>query len=119
MIVELADLLENLPGPANQTRCFMHIINLVIKSIIQQFDLPSSKGDKNFNEATKELLLLAGDINFEEDKLAGIDENGIDGIDGDNTEGWIDERETMSQEELDELDESIAPVRSLLTKVSN
>jgi hypothetical protein len=117
MIAELAELLENFPGAANQTRCFTHIINLVVKSIIQQFDLPTSKGDEDVNEATKELLLLAGDIDFEEEVMAGIDEE--DGVDGDNTEGWIDERETMSHEELDELEESVAPVRSLLTKVSH
>ena len=115
MIAELAELLENFPGPANQTRCFTHVINLVVKSIIRQFDLPTSKGDGNVNEATKELLLLAGDINFEEEAM-GKDEE--DGVDGDNTEGWIDERETMTKEELDELEESVAPVRSLLTKVS-
>ncbi len=116
MIVELADLLENFPGPANQTRCFTHIINLVVKSIIRQFDLPTSKGDKNYSEATKELLLLAGDIDSEEEAMARIDEK--DGVDGDNMEGWVDECETMSKEELGELEESVAPVRSLLTKVS-
>jgi hypothetical protein len=105
MIAELAELLENFPGPANQTRCFMHVINLVVKSIIRQFDLPTSKGDRNVNEATKELLLLAGDIDFKEEAMAGIDEE--DGVDGDNTEGWIDERETMTEEELDELEESV------------
>jgi hypothetical protein len=105
MIAELAELLENFPGPANQTRCFMHVINLVVKSIIRQFDLPTSKGDRNVNEATKELLLLAGDIDFKEEVMAGIDEE--DGVDGDNTEGWIDERETMTEEELDELEESV------------
>ena len=43
MIEELANLLDDFPGPANQTWCFLHIINLVVKSIIQQFDLPKSK----------------------------------------------------------------------------
>ena len=115
MIDELTHLIEDFPGPANQTRCFLHILNLVVKSIIRQFDLPTSKGDGNVNEATKELLLLAGDIDFEEEAM-GKDEE--DGVDGDNTEGWIDERETMTKEELDKLEESVAPVRSLLTKVS-
>jgi len=114
MIKELAELLDDFPGPANHTRCFTHVLNLVVKSIIRQFDLPSSEGD---NEVTKELLSLAGDIDIEEDVLAGVDEE--DGVDGesDNTEGWIDEREMMSEEELDELNDSIAPVRLLLTKV--
>ena len=118
MIAELAELLDNFPGPANQTRCFTHVINLVVKSIIRQFDLPTAKGpaDKHLNEATKALLALAGDIDFEEDALAGADEE--DSVEGDNIEGWVDEHATMSEEEVDELDESVAPVRLLLTKVN-
>jgi hypothetical protein len=37
-------------------------------------------------------------------------------LDGDNIEGWVDERAAMSKEEVDELDESVAPVWLLLTK---
>jgi len=118
MIAELAELLDNFPGPANQTRCFTHFINLVVKSIIRQFDLPTAKGpaDKYLNEATKELLALAGNIDYEEDALAGAYEE--DSVEDDNIEGWVDERATMSKEEVDELDESVAPVRLLLTKVN-
>lgn len=36
----------------------------------------------------------------------------------DNDEGWIDEREEMSEDELRELSASVAPVRLLLTKVT-
>ncbi|TFK61912.1 hypothetical protein BDN72DRAFT_749645, partial [Pluteus cervinus] len=38
MIEELVNLLDNFPGPANQTRCFTHVLNLVVKSMIKQFD---------------------------------------------------------------------------------
>jgi hypothetical protein len=68
------------------------------------------------NEATKELLALADDIDLEEDAMAGDEE---DGVDGDNIEGWVDERAAMSKEEVDELEESVAPVWLLLTKVNN
>ena len=30
MIEELANLLDDFPGPANQTRCFTHVLNLVL-----------------------------------------------------------------------------------------
>ena len=43
MIKELEKLVVNFPGSANQTRCFFHILNLVVKSIIRQFDVPKSK----------------------------------------------------------------------------
>jgi hypothetical protein len=118
MIAELANLLNNFPGPANQTRCFTHILNLVVKSVIRQFNLPKSKGDKILDEAAKELFDLAGNIEFEEDELARRDANEEEGDDDDNVEGWIDERTHMTDIELEELDESVEPVRLLLTKVS-
>jgi len=55
MIAELANLLDDFPGPANQTRCFTHILNLIVKSVIRQFDLPKSKGEKILDDAAKEL----------------------------------------------------------------
>jgi hypothetical protein len=109
MIEELADLLDDFPGPANQTRCFTHVLNLVVKSIIRQFDSPKSKTDKNLNEATNELFSLAGNIEFDEDEEED---------EADNVEGWIDERTLMTQEEVEKLDESVEPLRLLLTKVS-
>ena len=50
---------------------FLHILNFVVKSIIQQFDVPTSKKlsdgddvDENVDEGTEELLKLAGDIDL-------------------------------------------------------
>ena len=71
MINELAKLVDHFPGSTNQTRCFLHILNLVVKSIIQKFDIPTSKKlsdgddvDENVDEGTEELLKLAGDIDL-------------------------------------------------------
>jgi hypothetical protein len=44
MIEELAIQLNNFPGSASQVRCFVHILNLVVKSIMHQFDVPDKKG---------------------------------------------------------------------------
>ncbi|KAF8805658.1 hypothetical protein BYT27DRAFT_7104036 [Phlegmacium glaucopus] len=118
MISELADLLENFPGPANQTRCFTHVLNLVVKSVIRQSDLPKSKEDGVLDEASNELLSLSGNIEFEEAEVARRDgEDGAGGED-DNVEGWINECTIMNEAELEELDESVEPVHILLTKVS-
>jgi len=118
MIEELANLLENFPGPANQTRCFTHVLNLVVKSIIRQFDLPKTKGGAVLNEAAEELLNLAGNIEFEEAELEMRDAREGEDAEDDNIEGWVDERVLMTEEEVAELDESVAPVRLLLTKVT-
>ena len=118
MIKELAYLIDDFPGPANQTRCFTHILNLVVKSIIRQFDLPKSKSDLDdvLNAGTRELLSLAGNIDFEENESARDGEEGVAGEE-DNIEGWIDERTLMDEEDLNTLEESVDPVRVLLTKV--
>ena len=74
MVTDLADLLEDFPGPETQTRCFTHVLNLLVKSIIRQFDLLNSKGGRNqmFDEAAKELLSLPGNIDVEEDEASHI-----------------------------------------------
>jgi hypothetical protein len=126
MIEELAKLLDDFPGPANQTRCFLHILNLVVKSIIRQFDLPKSKktsddadeDDPTLDAATKELLKLAGDIDLEEwitVSASGDDSEAAD----DDEEGWVDEHEDMTEDDLKELVASMQPVRLLLTKVTS
>lgn len=125
MVEELDILIDDFAGPANQTRCFLHILNLVVKSIIRQFDLPTSKKtsdneddeDEITGEATKELLKLAREIELEEEITAsrGGEE---DAMDDDNDEGWVDERDEMTEAELRKLAESVKPVRLLLSKVS-
>ena len=117
MINELTNLLDDFPGPANQTRCFTHILNLVVKSVLRQFDLPKSKGDRILDDGAQELLSLAGNIEFEEDELARRDGKEGEENEDDNVEGWIDERILMTDIELEELDESVEPVHLLLTKV--
>ena len=123
MIEELAHLINDFPGPANQTQCFLHILNLVVKSIIRQFDLSKSKkttdsndDDDSMNEATEELLKLAGNIDLEEEITASAGDEG-DTTEDNNDEGWIDECKEMTEEELLELAKSVRPVWLLLTKV--
>ena len=113
------DLIDDFPGPANQTRCFTHVLNLVVKSIIRQFDLPNSWADKNqiFDEGTKELSSLAGNIDVEEEEASRDGEDGVAGEE-DNVGEWIDECTLLDEEDLEELDKSVEPVRLVLTKVS-
>jgi hypothetical protein len=124
MVEELANLLDDFPGPANQTRCFLHILNLVVKSIIRQFDLPKSKktsddedeDNATLDAATAELLKLAADIELEEQITVST---GDDEVADDDDEGWVDEHKEMTEDELKELAASVQPVRLLLTKVTS
>jgi len=115
MIAELAEILETFPGSANRTRCFTHILNLVARSIIHQFDLPKSQADAALNAADQELVDLAEELNDEE--MDG-DLELEDDTDEDDVEGWVDEYAQMLEEDRVELDESIRPVKLVLAKVS-
>jgi hypothetical protein len=121
MIDHLAGRLVEFPGAPNHARCFANILNLVIKSIMQQFDMPK----KRWNDVTDkgdELMGLAGDIEAKEHETQVEREESQEGPDDepsqDNTEGWVDERDGMAEEDLVDLDESVWPIRFLLTKVS-
>jgi hypothetical protein len=43
MVDKLAIQLDDFPGSASRVRCFAHILNLVVKSIMHQFDVPDKK----------------------------------------------------------------------------
>ena len=55
MIVELADQIESIPGAENCAWCFNHVVALVVKSSICQFDVPKGQADAALNEAEKAL----------------------------------------------------------------
>ena len=83
MIDELAELLDDFPGAENCTQCFTHILDLVTKSIMKQFDLLKARAGEALDAATQALANLAGDIESEEalmeDDLVGNDEEDDNG----------------------------------------
>src|SRR6266567_2301250 len=80
MVEHLATLLEGFPGAANQTRCFAHILNLVAKSVLRQFEAPKEKGGKVIDHAARELAAVFGELE-DEDEVSddGHNEGGGDG----------------------------------------
>jgi hypothetical protein len=127
MIEELSELLHDFPGEANRTRCFTHILNLVAKSIIKQFDVPKARANEALealDDAAKELAALAVDVDVEEQisreehLFEGEPEGDEDGDEDDNLDGWTDVRADLSDEEREELDKTLQPVRLVLVKAS-
>jgi hypothetical protein len=116
MIDELVDLLPNFPGQANRCRCFLHIVNLVAKTLLKQFDVPKKDISAALDAAEKELLELAEGIDIEE--MTTRVENPTDRADDDDVDGWQDETESLSTEEREELRKNTQPVRLVLVKVS-
>ena len=116
MIDKLSELLEEFPGSANHTRCFNHILNLVAKSVMKQFDLPKARAGEALDAAAEALAGLGGDIESQEmlpdGDLVGDEEK------DDNSDRLVDIRQEMSDEEIALLDNTLQPVRLVLAKVS-
>jgi hypothetical protein len=114
MIDHLAEILDTFPGSANRTRCFGHILNLVAKCIMRQFDSPKAKAS-DFEAALEGLAddLENGDVG------EGEDGNELDELDDDDDdEGIVSaSREGMGEEEIETLEESVKPVKQVLLKV--
>jgi hypothetical protein len=124
MVDELAVSLPNWTA-VNRTRCFAHIVNLIAKSLLKQFDVKSKKkkGDKDThnNESDHELddieVLVVG-LDDEEETMAqelDVDDDNIE--DEDDVKGWVDELEELTEEERKDLLMSICPVSRTLVKV--
>jgi len=114
MIDHLATILEAFPGSANRTRCFTHILNLVAKCIMKQFDAPKNKkrGDEDVDDDDDE---DAANLRLALDELEGDLED--DGADEDGNDWEFDMRIELNEEEIKELEETVKPVRRVLTKV--
>jgi hypothetical protein len=116
MIDELVDLLPNFPGAANRCRCFLHVVNLVAKTLLKQFDVLKKKASAAVDKAEQALLELVEGLDVEEIVTAA--EIGFsDNEENDNIEGWADETTSLTEKEKEELRQSVQPVRFVLVKV--
>ena len=117
MIDKLGSILDTFPGSTNQTRCFLHIITLVAKSVLCQFELPKASDKDLLSEGAKELVALAEDLEANMDDHNGED-NDDDELEDDNDDEEQGECEGMSDEEIAKLEECVQPVRLVLGKAS-
>lgn len=110
MIKELATHLDDFPGPANQTRCFLHILNLTAKSILKQFDEKNGPNDI----AGDNVVAQALDVEQEEYKKLELNDEDMDDRPLDL---WVNFEDGWSEEDREEIRLSTQPVRLMLTKV--
>jgi hypothetical protein len=109
----------------NRTRCFLHILNLVAKSLLKMFELPERKSEDLTDcerEVLGELIELAEGTIAEEALTQkerewdlGLDGDEVD--DDDNTEEWVDKVD-MAPGKVKELQEKVVPITRVLVKVS-
>ena len=96
-------------------RCFNHVIALVAKRLIRQFDVPKGGTEAALDDAEQALRELAEGIDIEEDQTQAELETD-DGDDDDNDVG-NDEELNMSQHARKKLDERTRPMKRVLVKV--
>lgn len=116
----LSELVPAFAGPASQTRCFLHIVNLIAKSLLRQFDAKKVDLDKTD-------LVDGDDVDLElEDEASSVDEGDCVADEGegenedeedDNEDGWVDESKDLTARELAELKRTTRPVKLALFKV--
>jgi hypothetical protein len=74
----------------------VHILNLVVKSMMCQFDIPKKCWDTS--QTTDESLdKLASNIDTEKDATRAEEELPEEGPIQDNDEGWVDEWDDMTE----------------------
>ena len=116
MIEELEILTPEFAGFASHTRCFLHIVNLVAKALLRQFD-----AKKTTVKRDNELAALADELAKEEAMVDEIDDDDDDDDDNkkvDNEDGWINEMGDKTDNKRIKLEDSIQPVKLALAKVS-
>jgi hypothetical protein len=105
MIAKLDKLLNNFPGATNQTRCFLHILNLTAKSIIWQFNVPKLKNGTAIDTAAQALADLAEGLDGDDQDEYEGEEDGI--VEDKPLDELLDERMSMdwlTDEEREDID---------------
>ena len=114
MIDRMEGMLSEFLGAANRTQCFDHIINLVAKTVTKCFDSPMKKAREDISDTEKVLLALAGDADWEESYMEGLQ---YDTTEEDDLEGWLNEEDFLSEGEYKILKRDTLPIRAVLAKV--
>jgi hypothetical protein len=123
MVDKLEDLLPDFGGTASHTRCFLHTVNLIAKSLLREFDVTKKNAvaalDNVADDEESELVGLSADDERGESDMAmpgeyyDIEEE----YSLDNEEGWVDEVALLAEDEQIELQRNIRPVKLVLLKV--
>ena len=101
----------NFAGQATWVWCFLHIGNLVGKTMVRAFDVPKDSVGRD-NDLQ---YLGVEELDMEDWQMMG--EDGEEPTNGE-VEDWVDEIPLLSQVECRDLENQVRPVRIVLTKVS-
>lgn len=115
-------MLPSFPGDANRVRCFAHILNLVAKCIISQFDVGIEKDEAAMLGDVTDLLDLAREMELEEsttraEAAAEEDDDEAEVLE-DDSDDEVDATADLTQAQRIQLAKDALPVKMVLTKVS-
>lgn len=115
MVTELSIQVPSFVGSASHTCCFLHIVNLIVKSLLSQFDAKKTAidGDNKLEELARE---------FAEEEVAYLKKvtsnpNDNEADDANNDDGLVDETSGLTDMQQINLDRTLQPVRMALVKV--
>jgi hypothetical protein len=120
MVDHLAKILDNFPSSPNQTHWFAHMLNLIAKCIMRQFNALKKKKerDNGWDEAFDALDALANELENNtknEENDANNKEREVE--DGEVEKGTFNGQEGMTAEEVQDLEKTVKPVQRVLVKV--
>jgi hypothetical protein len=111
----LAEFVPGFEGEVGHTRCFLHVVNLVAKSLIHQFDVHGSQTEVD-KEQQPEVTDEADVEGTPSDDAADLDESEDTTADG--GDGFVDEVEKLGEGEKELHIHTIRPVKAILVKIS-
>jgi hypothetical protein len=137
MVESMATILSHFSGEANRARCLAHIVNLVAKIILRQFDKPKKKKKKtadvpqaatdavnDANEMLVDEVEDPGDLDDEQERVLYKEEKEMDEGDDDDDEDAeslardIKIIEEAMEDEIEMAADKVIPVREVLYKVT-
>ena len=129
MTYELADQLAHFAGVNTCTRCFLHVVNLVAKTLIRIFDLPKKKDirtsehedneEEDWRELGQEHELeeLQTRLEAYESKFQASEEMDGDLVE-DDMANWVNKADYLTMEDCADLDAHMQVLCLMLVKVS-
>ena len=133
MVESLATIMADFPGEANRSRCLAHIVNLVVKIILRQFDVSRKKKKNkdipfdttgNGDDEDREMIAEVEDEVEKMERILDKEEKEMDDGDEDDDEDKttlvrdIETMESAMEEEIEEVSKLAKPVCQVLYKVS-
>ncbi len=120
MIDILAEDLPAFPGEQHRTRCFAHVINLVAKSLLNQFEPPKKKKEDATSDAERNIIELAEGLEHEDLDVRLEEAEATAGqVEKDDVDGLIDEIALLSTEDREKWQAETRSVQMALVKACN